>query len=87
VWSEFARLARHHNRPAYKIIQGRVIVKGNCGDKYLNFTELPAKPIKEIEIKLPAITRYKSQYVPPANHPWRNFQFGNTQEVKQRIKD
>jgi hypothetical protein len=58
----------------------------NYGDKYLRFTELPAKPIKEIEIKLPAITRYKSQYVPPANHPWRNFQFGNTQEIKQRIK-
>ena len=54
----------------------------NYGDKYLRFTELPAKPIKEIEIKLPAITRYKSQYVPPANHPWRNFQFGNTQEIK-----
>jgi len=55
--------------------------KTNYGDKYLSFTELPAKPIKEIEIKLPALTRYKSQYVPPANHPWRNFQFGNTHEV------
>jgi DNA-directed RNA polymerase subunit M/transcription elongation factor TFIIS len=28
---EFARLARYHNRPAHKIIQGRVIIKGNCG--------------------------------------------------------
>lgn len=60
--------------------------KTNYGDKYLSFKELPAKPVKEIEIKLPAITRYKTSYIPPINHPWRNFQFGNTQKVKQRIK-
>ena len=28
---QFARLAKYHNRPAYKIIQGKVIVKGHCG--------------------------------------------------------
>lgn len=60
--------------------------KTNYGNKYLNFTELLAKPVKEIEIKLPAITRYKSQYIPPINHPWRSFQFGNIQEIKERIK-
>jgi hypothetical protein len=60
--------------------------KTNYGDKYLNFTELLTKPIKEIEIKLPAITRYKSQYIPPADHPWRSFQFNNRQEIKERIK-
>ena len=27
---EFARLARIHNRPAHKIIQGKVIVRGHC---------------------------------------------------------
>ena len=62
------------------------VIQGNYGNKYLNFTELLAKPVKEIEIKLPAITRYKSQYIPPINHPWRSFQFGNIQEIKERIK-
>ena len=28
---QFARLARYHNRPAHKIIQGKVVVKGHCG--------------------------------------------------------
>jgi hypothetical protein len=28
---EFARNAIYHNRPAYKIIQGKVVVKGYCG--------------------------------------------------------
>ena len=28
---EFARHATYHNRPAHKIIQGKVIVKGHCG--------------------------------------------------------
>jgi len=28
---QFARLAKYHNRPAHKIIQGKVIVKGHCG--------------------------------------------------------
>ena len=46
--------------------------KTNQGDKYLNFIELPAKPIKEIDIELPAITKVKTVYIPPANHPWRN---------------
>jgi hypothetical protein len=27
----FARLATYHNRPAHKIIQGKVVVKGHCG--------------------------------------------------------
>ena len=60
--------------------------KTNCGNKYLKFTELLAKPIKEIEIKLPAITTHKSEYIPPVNHPWRSFQFSNIQKVKERIK-
>jgi len=46
--------------------------KTNQGDKYLNFIELAVKPAKEIYIKLPAVTRVKTIYVPPANHPWRN---------------
>ena len=46
--------------------------KTNQGDKYLNFIELSVKPVKEIYVKLPAVTRAKTTYVPPANHPWRN---------------
>jgi hypothetical protein len=42
------------------------------GDKYLDFIELSSKPVKEINIKLPAITRSKTTYIPPANHPWKN---------------
>ena len=42
------------------------------GDKYLDFIELNSKPVKEINVKLPAITRTKTTYIPPANHPWRN---------------
>jgi transposase len=61
--------------------------KTNHGDKYLSFKELPAKPVKEIEIKLPAITRYKTSYIPPINHPWRSFKFSNRQKTKQRIED
>lgn len=39
---------------------------------YLNYTVLPARPKKEINIKLPALTRQKQgSYKPPANHPWR----------------
>ncbi len=29
---QFARLARYHNRPAHKIISGKVYVKGGRGD-------------------------------------------------------
>lgn len=46
--------------------------KTTTGDKYLNFIELPIKPVKEIDIKLPAITRSKTAYIPPADHPWRS---------------
>ncbi len=47
--------------------------KTNHGDKYLTFKELPAKPVKEIEVKLLAITKHKTSYIPPINHPWRSF--------------
>ncbi len=28
---QFARLAKYHNRPAHKIIQSKIIIKGHCG--------------------------------------------------------
>jgi hypothetical protein len=41
--------------------------------KYLNFFALPEKPSKEIETMVPALVRKKSDWKPPANHPWRKF--------------
>jgi len=40
---------------------------------YLNYTELPERPKKEINVRLVALTNRKpSQWKPPADHPWRN---------------
>lgn len=63
-------------------------IKINLKNKYLNYKVLPNRPKKEINIKLPAITTKKqSNYIPPANHPWRNpFLFGNKIKVEQGIK-
>ena len=47
----------------------------NKQGKYLNFQELPNKPQKEIDIKLPVLTTKKSNYKPPTDHQWRNLQF------------
>ena len=39
---------------------------------YLNYTVLPERPKKEINIKLPALTgQRQNSYKPPADHPWR----------------
>lgn len=41
-------------------------------DKYLNYTKLPERPKKEIEIKLAALTHERqSNWKPPTDHPWR----------------
>lgn len=39
-------------------------------NKYLNYKELPARPEK-VKIEVIALTRTKSSWKPPANHPWR----------------
>jgi len=39
--------------------------------KYLNYTLLPERPKKIIEVKVPALTTTKSSWKPPADHPWR----------------
>jgi len=51
-------------------------------DNQLNFKELHEKPIKEISLKLPAITIHKSNYKPPANHPWRMYEITDNLKVK-----
>jgi hypothetical protein len=47
-------------------------IKLRTREKYLNYEVLPERPQKEIDIKLPALTRQKQgNYKPPFNHPWR----------------
>jgi len=63
-------------------------IKINLNNKYLNYKVLPDRPKKEIDIKLPAITtKRQSNYIPPANHLWRNpFIFSNKLKVEQKVK-
>jgi len=63
-------------------------IKINLKNKYLDYKVLPERPKKEIDIKLPALTiKKQSNYIPPANHPWRNqFLFGNKLKVEQKEK-
>jgi len=56
-------------------------------DIYLNFNELEEKPVKEIDLKLAAITPRKTFYTSPANHPWRRFQFSQKQEKVKVFKN
>lgn len=46
----------------------------NLKGHYLNYRELPERPKKEINIKLPALTRSKpTNWKPPIDHPWRKY--------------
>ncbi len=56
--------------------EGKIYLTRN--DKILNFRELPTKPHKEIEVKLPAITPIKIPYKPPEDHPWRKFKISGS---------
>lgn len=48
--------------------------KINFKEHYLNYTVLPERPKKVIDIKLAAITTQKQfNYIPPVDHPWRKF--------------
>ena len=43
---------------------------------YLNFLELPEKPLK-VKSFPAVLTEHKSNWTPPVNHPWRQYRFGN----------
>ena len=46
----------------------KLCLRNHC----LDYTVLPARPKKEINIKLAALTGQKqNSYIPPADHPWR----------------
>jgi len=55
------------------------VIKINLKGYYLNYRILPARPQKQINVKLPALTkRRQSDWKPPINHPWRrNLCFSN----------
>lgn len=47
-------------------------IKINLKGYYLNYTILPERPKKQINVKLTALTqRRQSDWKPPINHPWR----------------
>lgn len=52
-------------------------IKLKLRDKELCYTLLPKRPVKELSLKIPALTTGKPSYQPPANHPWRKHYFTN----------
>jgi len=54
---------------------------------YLNYNELPERPKKIIDLKLPALTiKKQTSYKPPANHPWRKQLIYSKIQTKQSIE-
>lgn len=54
-------------------LNGEVRIKQR--GKYLNFSVLPEKPQREIDSRLPALVRKKSDWKPPMTHPWKAASF------------
>lgn len=51
--------------------------------KYLNYSVLPERPKRMIDLKVPALTTAKSLWKPPADHPWRRqFIFGSRERYQ-----
>ena len=77
--NNFFQLDRKQTTTVYKkdtiIVEEHLdeTIKLRLRDSYLNYKTLPERPKKEINIKLPALTKQKqnSSYKPPADHPWR----------------
>lgn len=61
--------------------------KINLNGHYLNYKVLPERPKKEIDIKLPALTKQKHlNYTPPIDHPWRRqFLFDKVKVEQQSL--
>ena len=77
--NNFLQLDREQTTTVYKkdtvIVEEHLdkTIKLRLRNNYLNYKTLPERPKKEINIKLPALTKQiqSSTYKPPANHPWR----------------
>lgn len=57
-------------------------IKLKLRKKELKYHLLPKRPKKEFKLKIPALTTGKPTYVPPANHPWRRYQFTNKSNLQ-----
>ncbi len=57
-------------------------VKLSLKNHYLNFSVLPDRPKKELDVKLLALTnRKQANWKPPQNHPWRRFLINKNQPI------
>ncbi len=90
--SRYFQLSQEQPTTVYKkdavIVEEHVdgSVKINLKDHHLNYTVLPERPRKVINVKLSALTpRKQSGWKPPANHPWRGSFTGNAQQQKQGV--
>lgn len=54
-------------------------------EKYLDFTELPERPERIAKIKAIALSKEKTNWKSPVNHPWRQFLI-NQQIAKKGVK-
>lgn len=89
--SQYLQLDRIQTTTVYK--KDKVVVEKHLDGEiklrmrnyYLNYIVLPERPRKEIDIKLPALTRQKQGgYKPPANHPWRKqFLYGKIKKEEE----
>ncbi len=61
-------------------------VKINLKDYHLNYTVLPERPRKVVDIKLSALTpRKQSGWKPPTDHPWRKPFIDNARQQKRKV--
>ena len=63
-------------------------IRSYAENHYLNYNELPERPKKIIDLKLPALTiKKQTSYKPPANHPWRKQLIYSKIQTKQSIEN
>ena len=63
-------------------IDGKISIKKK--DILLNSFLLPSRPQREIDVQLIAITRKKSDWKPPIDHPWRKFSLNKERACEEK---
>lgn len=58
-------------------------IKINLKGNYLNYIVLPERPKKQKNVPLVALTNRKSDWKPPANHPWKKFVINPEKQTEQ----
>lgn len=61
-------------------INGQIFI--SLRNKYLNYILLPERP-KPIKMRVTALSRNKTTWIPPDNHPWKKPSFITKQRLKQ----